>query len=230
MRPGLSFVAHGFRRDDLAGYDGRSLEHTAAYDRFLCLARGKERLLDVGAYHAFYALTFCALNPSGSAIAIEPVKLLSDAARKNVALNRFDIEVLECAAASSSGIVHGRIADGMFNASHGNSAGSFPSRTIDEICKERGFVPDIIKIDTEGHELQVLKGAVATLSRKPLLMLEVHPSLIPKTQQNQSDLYSLTELYNLISAAGYGIEDLRGMPLDLNQFVSHDGLLHVVCR
>jgi FkbM family methyltransferase len=230
MRPGLSFVAHGFRRDDLAGYDGRSLEHTAAYDCFLSLARGKERLLDVGAYHAFYALTFCAINPSGSAIVIEPIKLLSDVARKNIALNGFNIAVIECAAASASGIVHGRIADGMFNASYGKNASSFPARTIDEICKERGFVPDMIKIDTEGHELQVLKGAVETLSRKPLLMVEVHPGSIPKTEQNQSEICSLTELYNLISAAGYGIEDLCGMPLNLDQFAGHRGLLHVVCR
>jgi hypothetical protein len=45
-------------------------------------------------------------------------------------------------------------------------------RTLDE---EQGLdAPELIKVDVEGFELEVLKGAVRTLERRPGLFLEMH--------------------------------------------------------
>jgi len=48
--------------------------------------------------------------------------------------------------------------------------------TIDGYVRKTGLVPSFIKIDTEGTELEVLKGAAATIeAHKPILVLEFNP-------------------------------------------------------
>jgi FkbM family methyltransferase len=45
--------------------------------------------------------------------------------------------------------------------------------TLDEYIQRTGSQPDLVKIDTEGADLQVLKGAAATLAiHRPLVLLE----------------------------------------------------------
>ena len=48
--------------------------------------------------------------------------------------------------------------------------------TIDHYVEEFDIIPDFIKIDCEGHELKILKGAYKTLFHyHPKLIIEVHP-------------------------------------------------------
>ncbi len=55
------------------------------------------------------------------------------------------------------------------------------STTIDNLVKELSLQPTLIKIDTEGAELDVLEGMRETLKKfKPTIMLEKHPTMIPK--------------------------------------------------
>jgi FkbM family methyltransferase len=46
-------------------------------------------------------------------------------------------------------------------------------RSTDSICEELGLTPDFIKIDVEGAELRVLRGATGTLRSVESLMVEV---------------------------------------------------------
>jgi len=48
---------------------------------------------------------------------------------------------------------------------------SVPCTKLDSFLKTR---PDIIKIDTQGHEWEVLRGADETLKMNPILLMEVH--------------------------------------------------------
>jgi hypothetical protein len=53
--------------------------------------------------------------------------------------------------------------------------------SIDELIERNLDPPDIIKIDVEGHELDVLLGArKLLLAKKPLLSLELHPGLLAR--------------------------------------------------
>jgi FkbM family methyltransferase len=54
---------------------------------------------------------------------------------------------------------------------------SIPVTTLDTVCRDTGLMPDVIKIDAEGFEPEILKGATSLLSlqnpSRPLLTLEV---------------------------------------------------------
>lgn len=74
--------------------------------------------------------------------------------------------------------------------------------SLDSFCDKKMIMPDVIKIDVEGAELDVMKGAMDVIKKfKPLIFLSVHPRLL---QQQRQDLIELNEL---ISGINYVILD-----------------------
>jgi len=70
--------------------------------------------------------------------------------------------------------------------------------TLDEYCRQKNLGPRIIKIDVEGAELMVLRGAREILQRySPTLILAVHPAQIPEGGTD--------ELFALLADHGYEI-------------------------
>lgn len=61
--------------------------------------------------------------------------------------------------------------------------------TLDSYVSRTGAVPDFVKIDVEGFELEVLKGMAAILRSAPVVLVEI--------QRNQHSVFELLE------AAGY---------------------------
>ena len=61
-----------------------------------------------------------------------------------------------------------------------------------------------LKIDVEGHELQVLEGAIKTLRRtRPLILVEVRDNNIPAVEQFLEKLnYRRTDIRNYINCSG----------------------------
>ncbi len=52
-----------------------------------------------------------------------------------------------------------------------------PSVTLDQFCAKRNIWPDVVKIDAEGAELHVLRGAKELLLNKRITILcEIHPT------------------------------------------------------
>lgn len=52
--------------------------------------------------------------------------------------------------------------------------------TLDSYCQQNNLQPDFIKIDVEGHELQVLEGATSTINKyKPLCLIEIEKQQNP---------------------------------------------------
>jgi FkbM family methyltransferase len=76
------------------------------------------------------------------------------------------------------------------------------SDTIDDLVEKLDLNPSFIKIDVEGAEHEVLQGASNTLRNyKALIMLEKHPTLIPKT-------VTFKTIDDLLNKAGYEKECL----------------------
>jgi FkbM family methyltransferase len=80
------------------------------------------------------------------------------------------------------------------------------SVTIDELSLKFG-TPSHLKIDVEGHEAAVLRGARATLKNStPLVFLELHNEIVASNGGDQNA--ALNELSNL----GYQVFGLDGEP------------------
>lgn len=77
--------------------------------------------------------------------------------------------------------------------------------SIDHFCSERSLAPDVIKIDVEGAEFGVLKGAEATLRRcRPQVFLSVHPTQLKMLGS------SVEALGQLIENIGYRCHEIDG--------------------
>jgi FkbM family methyltransferase len=71
--------------------------------------------------------------------------------------------------------------------------------TIDDLVKRLGVVPDIINIDTEGSELNVLKGAREVLIKhKPDVLVSIHPEILKEWYHSTEE-----ELYKYMEDLGY---------------------------
>ena len=65
--------------------------------------------------------------------------------------------------------------------------------SLDYFVERKQIIPDILKIDTEGAELNVLKGAENTIKKySPIMFLSIHPRDV-----------SISEIDNFISYLGY---------------------------
>ena len=63
--------------------------------------------------------------------------------------------------------------------------------TIDGFCAQRHITPAFIKVDVEGAELDVLRGARATIrraARELSLFVEMHPSVWPLVGVSRQDI------------------------------------------
>ena len=63
---------------------------------------------------------------------------------------------------------------------------------------------DLIKIDVEGHELEVIKGALNTIEKnKPVLVIEIHP------HADRTSFLKRQIIFKTLKYYGYEIEDVR---------------------
>jgi FkbM family methyltransferase len=68
--------------------------------------------------------------------------------------------------------------------------------TLDNFVKDRKIVPDLIKIDVEGHELSVLKGAEQYVSTN-------HPTLIIEIEQRHHKVINIDSVFEDFKQKGY---------------------------
>jgi FkbM family methyltransferase len=154
------------------------------------LVKPRVGALDVGANIGYYSLMLAEyVGSAGEVTCIEPEPTNLIELRRNISKNRLErVRVVEAAAGDHSGTV--MLLPGINGRVQGLSEGgvSVPVITVDSLDLDRlGF----IKIDVEGYELPVLKGATGTLDRyRPNLFVEVHPQL----QDDPRDTAALVQL------------------------------------
>jgi len=139
-------------------------------------AKRGDIVADVGAHHAYFALLFSHwVGDNGTVFAFECLPENAEIAERNVRLNRLrNVQVVKKAVGARSGTVE--VAD--------NSGGILVDRastanviTVEMIALDEFFgrsPPSLLKIDVEGYELEVLKGARVCLAARPTIALEFH--------------------------------------------------------
>lgn len=68
--------------------------------------------------------------------------------------------------------------------------------TLDNFTKEKNVFPDLIKIDVEGHELSVLKGAENYIANH-------HPTLIIEIEQRHHNNIEIDSVFEIFKNKGY---------------------------
>ena len=68
--------------------------------------------------------------------------------------------------------------------------------TLDDFIKEKNITPDLIKIDVEGHELAVLKGAESYINTH-------HPTLIIEIEQRHHKNFDIETIFESFKNKGY---------------------------
>jgi FkbM family methyltransferase len=136
---------------------------------------------NIGASAVFFALTF----PAAVIVAIEPEESNFALLRRNV--DGLDVRCLQAGLSSSAG--HLRVSDpgqghwGYRTEPAAEEAG-VPCVTVSQIyqreCRPDIF-PFIVKIDIEGAEADVFDSNTAWLAQTPIVMIELHDWLLPKS-------------------------------------------------
>jgi FkbM family methyltransferase len=121
--------------------------------------------VDVGAnvgYHSLFAAQLGA-----HVVAVEPVPWTLELLRANVWRHRADVEVVDAAASDAAGTVWVAIdPTHRSGAQIGDQGVEVRAAPLDQLVPE-GAV-DVLKVDVEGAEPQVLRGAAAILERGPV--------------------------------------------------------------
>lgn len=165
---------------------------------------------DIGANLGYFtALLSRVVGTDGRVIAFEPDPYNTERLRRTVDLNALRNVQLEVAAVTDRGgsidFVAGRdtVSTVRLRDIDGPEEGevmSVPAVTIDDLVEQqRCPSPQLIKIDVEGHEVQVLEGAVQVLkSYHPLILCEVHSaesanSVLATLSTSGYDMYHLEQ-------------------------------------
>jgi FkbM family methyltransferase len=145
-------------------------------------------VLDVGANVGAYAVLFAQwTGPTGHVFAFEPAPEARRGLEHHVRLNGCEerVSVRREAVTSGRGITRFRAigSSGDNHITTGTSGNStdveVPTTSIDEFCEELRVSPTFIKVDVEGAELDVLRGARRTIAAAGDtlgLYVEMHPS------------------------------------------------------
>jgi FkbM family methyltransferase len=172
------------------------------YQAFRSVVRPGDVVLEAGANVGAYTVLFADWTGSGGrVIAFEPDPAAFAGLQRHIELNHFGDRVnavasavsdgletrLPLAMGSSSGI--SRMAPG--GAPPGMTIAEVAAVSIDAFCRENRIRPNVIKVDVEGAELAVLRGARATIAAAgPSLHLfvEMHPHLWADLGYSADDL------------------------------------------
>jgi len=149
---------------------------------FIHLAKKSQSFLDIGAHIGWYSILAKKMNPEIKVWALEPNPPVFEQLIKNVAANEISINCEKKAASDTNGTKLFYLgAPGLSSSSGlrpevgGDSTIIVETIAIDKfIANSQIEILDLIKIDVEGHELEVLKGMEQTiLSMHPIIIFEV---------------------------------------------------------
>lgn len=174
-------------------------EQSALFD---ALIEPGATVFDVGAHVGYYTMLSSQLaGERGHVIAFEPNPRNFAFLQRHVAMNRLaNVRVEELAVSDTNGTAHFEFGTGS-GTGHLAGDGALTVRTVrlDDYCGANDLRPDAIKIDVEGGELAVLRGAESTLaSARPVIFLSTHGEAVHRA------------CMDWLNGRGYGLEPVDG--------------------
>jgi FkbM family methyltransferase len=145
-----------------------------AFELFRAMIKPGQTVVDIGANVGFYTLAAArAVGPEGRVIAFEPEPNNCERIRRNLEANGHrNVELCQMAVGEHSGQAK------LFLGSDCGIHSLLPERasgaalevemvSLDDYFERHDLIPDLVKIDAEGVELQVLRGLRRSLARFP---------------------------------------------------------------
>ena len=201
-------------------YIGRAIKtHLRAGDTFW----------DIGAHTGWFSLLASKISgPNGKVFSFEPSPDVFNVLSANIrGLN--SVRAIQCGVGSADTVA-------AFAAQGASSSASFVEevtkinqhylpetpirkvevkiRKVDTLVNEIGW-PHLAKIDVEGFELEVLKGATGLLSTaRPTLIMEIHPPQLNLTGGNEASLFQFLKRHD------YGWEIIDRNPNSLYSIIA----------
>jgi FkbM family methyltransferase len=190
---GLRINLHGAAVAFATGAAERPLQDALVHE-----IRPGATVFDIGANVGFVTLVAARLvGPSGRVVAFEPVPENVESIRENLALNDVDwVELRETAVGREAGSARMIVSD--ISAFSRLETTSVPDAereridvsitSIDELVSSGSVpVPDLVKIDVEGAELEVIEGMRRTIAEHhPVILCEVHDCNVPYAELMRS--------------------------------------------
>jgi FkbM family methyltransferase len=163
-------------------------------------------VFDLGAHIGYYTLLASRLvRGGGRVVACEPSPRNLRHLRGHVEMNRLrNVEVVAAAVCDREGTAS-------FSSGGGSGTGHLAGKgegkirvvttTVDRLRSSTGLSPDFLKVDVEGAELDLLRGAAATLREaRPVVFLSTHGAALRE------------EAIGVLAAAGYRCERIGEDP------------------
>ena len=201
--------------------NGQSRDEVGAFIDECATLPADALLIDVGAHRGLFALLHCALGRSRRAVLLEPSRSLAADARELLAMNGFGSRavVRVCGAGERAerrtivedALGFARIVD--LRNSEPRTTNDDPRSTnyetefttLDDEWRRLGRDPAVVKIDVEGSEAEVLRGATALTAKvRPVLFLELHVDELRARGE------SVAALLAPLEGAGYQFYDPGG--------------------
>ena len=165
------------------------------------------KVFDIGANIGYYTIMISKLvGQRGRILAIEPSAENIELCKQNIALNNLDqnkIKILNAAVSDSVRIKQFFISEqSNLHSFHRESSASrfftgeirkIKTHTISSLSK-KFFKPDLIRMDVEGHELEIINGLILDIKKsfvKPLICFEPHTASYTENHNFQPILKEL---------------------------------------
>ncbi len=193
--------------------------HNNAFPALIEACRDKHCVLDIGGHIGLVALPMSqAVAPGGRVFCFEPGAANLEFLRFHLTRNNAaNVEVVESLVGDSDGETEFFEQDGATGQNSIVVKKNYDAYrrvrrrqvTLDTFCTAHDLHPEVVKIDVEGAEISVLRGAHNTLRRdRPVIFLSVHPAELELLGE------STENLMREIDAIGYDCHEVDGSPVE----------------